>query len=159
MKNDTAKMLRISPKRLGEINKFLIDPKNEAVRSVVKLINEYGGAAAINRKAAEAGKVENLLARLKKQDSPYYPEVLWLKGQRDKGAFVSMKDYCRKHSGACRINRANAVTLEISALQYFPFLIKSARQAIARRELMPGRFVRVRNMKEQVADLGDILGV
>jgi len=159
MNNDIGKLLRISPKRFREINRFLLDPENEAVGAVVKLIGKYGGAAAINRKAAEAGKPGNLLARLKKKDSPYYSEVLWLTEQRDKGAFISMKDYCRKHSGSGRINRRNAVTLEISAMQYFPFLIKSARQAIARRELMPGRFVRVRNMKEQVADLGDILAV
>ena len=52
-----------------------------------------------------------------------------------------------------------AVTLEISALQYFPFLIAEARQAIANDELMPGRFIRVRKMKEQEADNGDILAV
>jgi len=52
-----------------------------------------------------------------------------------------------------------AVTLEISALQYFPFLIIEARQAIERQELMPGRFIRVRKMKEQEADQGDILAV
>jgi hypothetical protein len=52
-----------------------------------------------------------------------------------------------------------AVTLEISALQYFPFLIAEARQAIANGELMPGRFIRVRKMKEQEADQGDILAV
>ena len=159
MANDIAKMLRISPKRFKEINTFLVDPKNEAVRAVVKLIEKYGGAAAINRKAAEAGKPENLLARLKKEESPYYNDVLWLMEQRDKGAFISMKDYCRKHAGKCKINRKNAVALEISALQYFPFLIQSAKQAIARQELMPGRFIRVRNMKEQVSDLGDILAV
>jgi hypothetical protein len=51
-----------------------------------------------------------------------------------------------------------AVTLEISALQYFPWLIAEARQAIERQELMPGRFIRVRKMKEQVED-GDILAV
>jgi hypothetical protein len=52
-----------------------------------------------------------------------------------------------------------AVTLEISALQYFPFLISEAKQAIANGELMPGRYIRVRKMKEQEADNGDILAV
>jgi len=51
-----------------------------------------------------------------------------------------------------------AVTLEISALQYFPFLIAEAQQAIERGELMPGRYIRVRKMKEQEGD-GDILAV
>ena len=52
-----------------------------------------------------------------------------------------------------------AVTLEISALQFFPWLIAEARQAIALQQLMPGRYIRVRNMKEQVADQGDTLAV
>jgi hypothetical protein len=52
-----------------------------------------------------------------------------------------------------------AVTLEISALQFFPWLIAEARQAIERRELMPGRYIRVRRMAEQVEDQGDTLAV
>ncbi len=41
----------------------------------------------------------------------------------------------------------------------FPFLISEAKQAIANEELMPGRYIRVRKMKEQEADEGDILAV
>jgi hypothetical protein len=52
-----------------------------------------------------------------------------------------------------------AVTLEVSAFQYFPWLMNEARQAIERRELMPGRFIRVRKMKESEADQGDLLAV
>jgi hypothetical protein len=52
-----------------------------------------------------------------------------------------------------------AVTLEVSAFQYFPWLIAEAQQAIERHELMPGRFIRVRRMKESEADQGDILAV
>jgi bifunctional DNA-binding transcriptional regulator/antitoxin component of YhaV-PrlF toxin-antitoxin module len=54
-------------------------------------------------------------------------------------------------------NQKNAVTLEISALQYFPWLIAEARHAIERQDLMPGRFIRVRNMAEQSNDQGDLL--
>ena len=57
------------------------------------------------------------------------------------------------------INRENAVTLEISALQYFPWLITQAERAIEQRELMPGRYIRVRNMAEQTTDQGDTLAV
>lgn len=49
-----------------------------------------------------------------------------------------------------------AVTLEISACQYFPWVIEAARRAIEQGSLMPGRFIRVRKMKEQEAD-GDLL--
>ena len=51
------------------------------------------------------------------------------------------------------------MTLEISALQYFPFLIAEAEQAIDRKEVMPGRYIRVRKMKEQERDQGDTLAV
>ena len=48
-----------------------------------------------------------------------------------------------------------AVTLEISACQYFPWVIAAAKRAIEQGSLMPGRFIKVRKMKEQEAD-GDL---
>jgi hypothetical protein len=51
-----------------------------------------------------------------------------------------------------------AVTLEISSLQYFPWVIAAARKTIDERSLMPGRWIRVRKMKEQEAD-GDLAAV
>jgi hypothetical protein len=117
----------------------------------------------INRKAQEARRLPNLLGRLKEIGSPYLADLEWLIEQRDRHAFISVADYRRKVLGA----RADtmtflddlAVTLEISALQYFPFLIAEARQAIDKAELMPGRYIRVRKMKEQEHDNGDILAV
>jgi hypothetical protein len=53
----------------------------------------------------------------------------------------------------------HAVTLEISAFQYFPWIIVEAQRAIEHQEVMPGRYIRVRTMKEQEADQGDILAV
>jgi hypothetical protein len=47
------------------------------------------------------------------------------------------------------------VTLEISACQYFPWVKMIAQAAIEQEKLMPGRFIRVRKMKEQEAD-GDL---
>jgi hypothetical protein len=58
-----------------------------------------------------------------------------------------------------QFNKDTAVTLEISALQFFPWLIAEARRAIEKKQLMPGRYIRVRNMLEQVVDQGDILAV
>jgi hypothetical protein len=87
----------------------------------------------------------------------------WLIEQRDKGAFVSMPDYYARVLGdtakAADIDHKNAVTLEISALQYFPWLISEARRSIDEGELMPGRFIRVRNMAEQETDNGDVMAV
>jgi hypothetical protein len=154
-------LLKISEDRLNEVNNLLTDPTNETVGQILAIIDKYGGPEEINRKAAEACKVENLMARLKEIKSPYVPEVEWLAEQRDKEAFVSMADYYDRilgdPSAGKAINQDNAVTLEISALQFFPWLIAEAKQAIKNKELMPGRYIRVRNMKEQTQDNGDIL--
>jgi hypothetical protein len=53
---------------------------------------------------------------------------------------------------------AFAVTLEISAYQYFPWITDIAKKAIDEGSLMPGRFIRVRKMKEQEED-GDLPAV
>jgi hypothetical protein len=52
-------------------------------------------------------------------------------------------------------DQGHPVTLEISACQYFPWLIDMARRAVEAGEIMPGRYIRVRNMKEQEMD-GDL---
>jgi DNA-binding phage protein len=155
--------LRISQEAVEEINDFLTDPNNELINDLLAIVERYGGPEEINRKASEARRLENLMARLQDEGSPYLADVEWLMEQRDKEAFVSMEEYRQKVLGpeaaSKEINQENAVTLEISALQYFPWLIPQAKRAIEKRELMPGRFIRVRNMKEQVADQGDILAV
>ena len=50
------------------------------------------------------------------------------------------------------------MTLEVSSLQYFPWVIAAARRAIDERSLMPCRWIRVRKMREQEAD-GDLAAV
>jgi DNA-binding phage protein len=155
--------LRISQEAVEEINDFLTDPNNELINDLLAIVERYGGPEEINRKASEARHLENLMARLQDEGSPYLADVEWLIEQRDKEAFVSMEEYRHKVLGpeadTKEINQENAVTLEISALEFFPWLIPQAKRAIEKRELMPGRFIRVRNMKEQVADQGDILAV
>jgi hypothetical protein len=145
---------------LEEINALLTDPRNEAVSELLKIVDSYGGPAEINRKASEAGRLETLMARLEQMKSPYLEDLHWLIAQRDRKAFIPMADYVRKvRSEPGPLNQRNAVTLEISALQYFPWLITQARHCIAAGELMPGRFIRVRRMVEQEADQGDIMAV
>lgn len=160
MKEELRKKLAIQGKRLKELNEFLLDPENEAVNAVLDLVEKYGGPREINRRAKQARRLSNLMKRLKESGSPYYKDVLWLKQQAKKGAFVPLEEYRRTVAPeVTSFNEKNAVTLEISALQYFPFLIAQARQAIEKRELMAGRFIRVRCMKEQVKDNADILAV
>ena len=155
--------LRIPEARLQEINALLLDPQNQAVNAFLEVVAKYGTPEEINRKAAEARHLPNLMTRLKTLNSPYVKDLEWLSEQRDKGAFISIADYRRKVLGeraaTMKFDEHFAVTLEISAFQYFPWLITEAQQAIERGELMPGRFIRVRRMKESEADQGDLLAV
>jgi hypothetical protein len=116
--NDLRMQLKISEDRLQEVNDLLTDPNNETVNRILEIVEKYGGPQEINRKAAEACKLENLMARLKEINSPYVADVDWLAEQRDKGAFVSMADYYDRIIGdrdaGTKINQEKAVTLEIS---------------------------------------------
>lgn len=160
---DLRERLKISEERLKEINDFILDPNNELINKLLEIVKKYGGPEEINRKAHEARKLENLLARLKQDNSPYLADLGWLTQQRDTGAFVKISDYRKKILGdgaeTMTFNEENAVTLEISSFGFFPWLITEVKQAIEKQELMPGRFIRVRNMKEQVKDQGDTLAV
>jgi len=163
MKDDLRQRLKISQARVDEVNAWLLDPDNKAINAFLDVVTKYGTPEEINRKAEEARKLPNLLARLKETGSAYLADLEWLTEQRDKGAFIRIADYRRQVLGDKADTMAfkddMAVTLEISALQYFPFLIAEAKQAINKGELMPGRYIRVRRMKEQEADNGDILAV
>jgi hypothetical protein len=163
MESDLRDRLEISEERLREINAVLLDPDTRVINDFLAVVAKYGSVQEINREAESARHLPNLLARLRAIDSPYLADLEWLAGQRDQGVFISVADYRRKVLGDRAETTAFAddfaVTLEISSLQYFPFLIAQAQQAIANGELMPGRFIRVRRMKEQEADQGDILAV
>ena len=163
MDNDLRKRLGIAGSRLDEVNAFLLDPNNRAINDFLAVVEKYGTVEEINRKAAEARALPNLKQRLHAISSPYLADLAWLEEQRDKGAFIPMADYRRKvlgsRAGTTTFDDSRAVTLEVSSLSFFPWLIAEAKQAIANGELMPGRYIRVRNMKEQVADQGDTLAV
>jgi hypothetical protein len=163
MESDLRNRLRISEDRLAKINALLLDPNTRVINDFLQVIEKHGTVDEINAKANEARKLSNLMGRLKEQGSPYLDDLEWLIEQRDRGAFISIADYRRRVLGdraeAMAFKDDLAVTLEISALQYFPFLIAEVKQAIEKGELMPGRFIRVRRMKEQEADNGDILAV
>ncbi len=159
---DPREKLMIPHEKVEAINAILTNPENELVNNLLNIVEKYGGVDEINRKARENGKPENLIARLKKKGSPYVKDLEWLTAQRDEGAFVDVEDYRQRilgdRHGSLNFNDDYAVTLEISACQYFPWLIAQAKQAIEKQELMPGRFIRVRNMAEQEED-DDVLAV
>ena len=155
--------LLIQAADVAAVNAFLASPDNPFVNSLIEIVEKYGGVEQINRAADEAGRLEPRLERLREEHSPYLADVEWLAAQRDAGAFVTLPEYRRTVLGAAAdttvVDEESAVTLEISALQFFPWLIAEARQAIEKRELMPGRFIRERNMAEQSKPGGDLLAV
>ena len=148
--------LRIDPKQLEEINKFILDEDNPLVSDLFAVIDKYGGVEEINRRAEEARRLDNLMAILEEKKSPYVDDLRWLQEKRDEGSFITIEDYRRKILGdkvdSMTFDESFAVTLEISACQYFPWLIEEAKVALDKEELMPGRIIRVRKMKEQEQD-------
>lgn len=148
--------LRIDATQLEAINDFLLKDNNPLITDIFELIEKYGGVDEINKRARNARKLENLMGMLEAKKSPYVKDLLWLQEQRDNGAFISIPDYRKKIVGdsinSMNFDESFAITLEISACQYFPWLIVQAKQAIEKGELMPGRYIRVRNMVEQIAD-------
>jgi hypothetical protein len=148
--------LRIDPKNLKAINDFITRDDNPLITDLLKIIEKHGGIEEINRKAREARKLENLMSSLEAKNSPYVDDLKWLQEQREEDAFISISDYRKKIIGekadSMTFDDSFAVTLEISACQYFPWLIAQTKQSIEKKELMPARFIRVRNMVEQTED-------
>ena len=155
--------LSISPCIIDDINEFLTDPQNELIRNVLRVVEKYGTPEEINAKAREARHLPNIMNRLRNQDSPYVKDLEWLISARDKGAFVSISEYRQRVLGddykKVSFDEGRAVTLEVSSMQFFPFLIEEAKQAIDKKEIMPSRYIRVRCMKEQENDNGDTLAM
>jgi hypothetical protein len=154
--------LKISPDRLDAINEVLLNPDSIVIEEFLKVVEKYGTPEEINAKAEEAGQLENLFAKVMETNPDHIEDLEWLIEQRDKEAFISVEDYRKKVLGdkAASTDFADdfAVTLEQSALQYFPWIRMVAERAIREEKLMPGRFIRVRKMKEQEED-GDLAAV
>jgi len=159
---DMRKLLQIPTSRLDDINAILLDPNSRAINDFLEIVEKYGTPDEINRKAAAAGSLPALLERVESTKPEYLEDLNWLETQRDQKTFISIADYRRKILGdnaqSMQFADEFAVTLEISALQYFPYVIAAARRALEREMLMPGRFIRVRKMKEQEED-GDLPAV
>ena len=151
---------RIETNNLGAINEFLSKSPNAVLDPLLEVVEKHGGVDRINEKARQNGALPSVLKRLKEKNGGYAEQLDWLSEQREAGRFIPMADYVTKVNAARSptLDSSYQVTLEISALQYFPWLIIEARRAIEEEELMPGRFIRVRAMKEQEAD-GDLLAV
>ncbi len=159
MKEELRQRLLVPPDRVNALNEILLDPEMRVVDDFLEVVARYGTPEEINRKAAAARQMPALRERVAATCPEYLDDLDWLADQRDRGAFITVPEYRREVLGPVtdevEFRDDYAVTLEISAAQYFPWLIAAAERAIERRLLMPGRFIRVRKMKEQEAD-GDL---
>jgi hypothetical protein len=153
------RLLQIPTSRLDDINAVLLDPDMRAMNDFLEVIGKYGTPEEINRKAVQARQLPALLEKVKAAKPEYLADLEWLEQQRDQGAFISISDYRRKVLGpraeGMHFKDDFAVTLEVSGTQYFPWVIVAAKRAVEQQSLMPGRFIKVRKMKEQELD-GDL---
>ncbi|MDD2922031.1 MAG: hypothetical protein PHQ36_07065 [Anaerolineales bacterium] len=156
---NTQKLLKISPDKLKAFNSILLDPNSQIMKDFFAVVAKYGTPEEINKKHRASRKMNNLFKLVEERNPAYIKDLNWLIQQRDKGAFISVADYRKKVLGGAakktKFKDKYAVTLEVSALQYFPWVRVMAEQAIANQTLMPGRYIAVRNMKESEAD-GDL---
>ena len=157
--NNLRELLEIRHSRLDAINEVLLDPNSKIINAFLDVVAKYGTPEEINRKAEEARKLENLYAKVNERKPEYLKDLSWLQEQRDAQKFISVADYRKQVLGKNAKNKKFAddfaVTLEVSALQYFPWVREMAQYAIDNKTLIPGRFIKVRNMKEQEED-GDL---
>ncbi len=152
-------VLNIPPGRLDAINAVFSDANMTVMKEFLDVVAKYGTPEEINRKHRQNRTQEALFAKVRERAPQYIPDLEWLIAQRERGAFVSVADYRRSVLGAradaMSFKDDSAVTLEVSALQYFPWIRAMCEKAISERSLVPGRFIAVRKMKESEAD-GDL---
>jgi hypothetical protein len=157
--DNLAKKLSIPTDYLDSINALLLDPNSPAMKGFFAVVAKYGTPEEINRKHVESRKLENLLKKVEAKNKGYVEDLKWLMKKRDEGAFTSVEAYRNKVLGGkakgMNFTDHSAVTLEVSALQYFPWIRPMCENAIKNGTLIPGRFIAVRKMKESEAD-GDL---
>ena len=159
MKDKLRQKLQISPDRLDALNGVLLNADMRVIDDFLDVVLKYGSPEEINAQAAAARELPALRQKVEETHPEYLADLDWLIAQRDAGVFISVADYQRKVLGekakTMTFMDDFAVTLEVSAAQYFPWLITAVKRAIKTRDLLPGRFIRVRKMKEQELD-GDL---
>jgi len=159
MDENIRQLLKIDYSRLDALNEILLNPDMKVINDFLEVVGKYGTPEEINRKSEKAGQLDYLLKKVEASKPEYLNDLEWLKQQRDKQSFISVTDYRKKVLGekseSMDFKDEYAVTLEVSACQYFPWVIEAAKKAIEQQCLMPGRFIKVRKMKEQEMD-GDL---
>jgi hypothetical protein len=159
MRKDLRSLLVIPPGRLDAINNVLLDPDEKVMNDFLAVVAKYGKPDEINFKHRESRKLDHLIKIVGERAPSHVKDLKWLMEQRDHGAFTSVAEYRNLVLGGrakdTKFVDEFAVTLEVSALQYFPWIRPMCERAIENRTLVPGRFIAVRNMKESEVD-GDL---
>ncbi len=126
MDNKYREMLKIPAERLDAINAVLLDPDSKVMQGFMDVVAKYGTPEEINAKAKEAGKLESLLKKVEHVRPEYLEDLQWLMEQRTRENFVTVAEYRQKVLGeaaaSTKFKDEFAVTLEVSATQYFPWL-------------------------------------
>ena len=150
--------LTIPSSKLDPINQILLDDGQYIVKAFLDVIDKYGSPEEINAKAGNARALPHLKKMVEIRNPSYLSDLQWLEEQVQQGNFCSTREYSQRILGTSTSTKFNddfEVTLEVSALQYFPWIREMAQRAIKDRTLIPGRFIAVRKMKESEAD-GDL---
>jgi hypothetical protein len=159
MDKDLRHLLAIPTDRLNAINAVLLDPEETVINDFLAIVAKYGTPQEINHKHRESRKLDHLMKIVNERAPSYINDLDWLIEQRDHQAFASILEYRKRVLGdkvkGMKFADESAVTLEVSALQYFPWIRPMCERAIKDRSLVPGRFIAVRKMKESELD-GDL---
>ena len=159
MEDKYRRLLEIPQARLAAINEVLLDPRSEVMQAFLAVVDKYGTPEEINRKHRESRQLANLMKKVEAARPEYVKDLQWLQQQVQAAKFISVRDYRRRVLGAEADKRKFAddfaVTLEVSALQYFEWVREMVEIALTEQTLVPGRFIAVRKMKESEAD-GDL---
>jgi len=159
MDENLRNLLKIPHSRLDEINALLLDQDEQVITDFINVVNKYGTPEELNNKARQARSLPNLLKKVEEIAPEHLADLNWLSEQQKAGTFCSINEYrksvLKNDINKYQFNNDYAVTLEVSALQYFPWIRLMAEKAIRERTLIPGRFISVRKMKESEND-GDL---
>jgi hypothetical protein len=91
--------LRLPPVRLEEINAELFTAESRALNDFLDVVEKYGSPEEINRKAAEAGCLSVLEAKVRQIRPEYLADLDWLRKQAETGTFISLTAYRQKILG------------------------------------------------------------
>ena len=66
---------QVGPSAMEGLNTFLTNPDNPLLADLRRVVAKYGSVEEINARAREAGRIETLLKRLERINSPYIKKV------------------------------------------------------------------------------------